>query len=142
MSPRERGAPRRRSATESLLSIVLVLEALLVFFLTLVVFALDALPPAAAFLGGGALFLVLIALGRAMRYEWAVWAGWLMQVVIILTGLLEPLMFGIGAIFVALWTYCFITGRRLDRKNAALFPDDTPDTPDTDTPTTDTKETP
>ncbi|GAB3138533.1 DUF4233 domain-containing protein [Marisediminicola antarctica] len=137
MSPRERRAPRRRSATESLLSIVLVLEALLVFFLTLVVFALDALPPAAAFIGGGVLFVALLALGRVMRYEWAVWVGWLMQLVIILTGLLEPLMFGIGAIFVALWTYCFITGRRLDKRNAALFPDDS-----TDTSTTDTKETP
>ena len=60
-----------------------------------------------------------------------------MQIVIILTGLLEPLMFGIGAIFVALWTYCFITGRRLDTRNAALFPDDPADTP-----TTDTKDTP
>lgn len=136
MSRREGRVPRRRSATESLLSIVLVLEALLVFFLTLVVFALDALPPAAAFAGGGALFAVLILLGRAMRYEWAVWAGWLMQVVIILTGLLEPLMFGIGAVFVALWTYCFITGRRLDKRNTALFPDDSDDT------ITDTKETP
>jgi len=138
VSPRERRAPRRRSATESLLSIVLVLEALLVFFLTLVVFALDALPPAAAFIGGGALFLILIALARVMRYEWAVWVGWLMQIVIILTGLLEPLMFGIGAIFVSLWTYCFIAGRRLDKRNAALFPDDTTDTPTT----TDTKENP
>ncbi|MCY7325219.1 MAG: DUF4233 domain-containing protein [Microbacteriaceae bacterium] len=137
MSPRERRSPRRRSATESLLSIVLVLEALLVFFLTLVVFALDALPPAAAFIGGGVLFLILIALGRVLRYSWAVWVGWLMQIVIILTGLLEPLMFGIGAIFVALWTYCFITGGRLDARNAALFPDDTADTP-----TTDTKDTP
>lgn len=137
MSRRERRAPRRRSATESLLSIVLVLEALLVFFLTLVVFALDALPPAAAFIGGGVLFLILLSLGRVMRFEWAVWVGWLMQIVIILTGLLEPLMFGIGAIFVALWTYCFITGRRLDTRNAALFPDDT-----TDNPTTGTKETP
>jgi len=136
VSARERRAPRRRSATESLLSIVLVLEALLVFFLTLVVFALDALPPAAAFIGGGVLFLALLALGRVMRYEWAVWVGWLMQIVIILTGLLEPLMFGIGGIFVALWTYCFVTGRRLDKRNAALFPDDT-----IDTSTTDTKET-
>jgi hypothetical protein len=139
VSPRERRAPRRRSATESLLSIVLVLEALLVFFLTLVVFALEALPPVTAFVGGGALFLILVALGRVMRYQWAVWVGWLMQIVIILTGLLEPLMFGIGAIFVALWTYCFITGRRLDKRNAALFPDDTPST---DTNTTDTKENP
>ena len=126
-----------KPAHNGTLSLALDFGPLLVFFLTLVVFALDALPPAAAFIGGGALFLILLALGRVMRFEWAVWVGWLMQIAIILTGLLEPLMFGLGAIFVALWTYCFITGRRLDARNAALFPDDT-----TDTPTTETKETP
>ena len=53
--------PRRpRSATESLLSIVLALEAILVFFVTLTAFGLKALEPVPAFVGGA----VLIVLGN------------------------------------------------------------------------------
>ena len=126
MSPRERRAPRprrERSATESLLSIVLVLEALLVFFLTLVVFGLDQLPPVPAFVGGGVLLLVIIALSGAMRHPSAVWIAWLVQVALILAGFLVPIMFAIGIGFAGLFTYCFVTGRRLDRKNSALRDD-------------------
>lgn len=124
-------APRRRSATESLLSIVLVLEALLVFFLALVVFALDILPPALAFGGGAALFAAMLVVGRLLRHPWGLWLGWALQAIIIAAGFLVPLMFGIGAGFAALWTYCFVTGKRLDRRNANLA-----------TETTETKETP
>jgi len=120
MSRKERSAPRRRSATESLLSIVLVLESLLVFFLTLVVFSLGILPAAPAFTGGAILFAVLVLVGRLTRHEWGVWLGWALQAVILATGILVPIMFLIGAGFVGLWTYCFITGKRLDRRNAQL----------------------
>ncbi|MBC7723730.1 MAG: DUF4233 domain-containing protein [Burkholderiaceae bacterium] len=116
-----RGPVRRKSAIESLLSIVLVLEALLVFFLVLVVFALKILPSGAAFGGGAVLFLLLIAVSRSLRHGWAVWAGWTLQVVLIATGFLEPFMFVIGIGFAGLWTYCFVTGRKLDRRNAPLL---------------------
>lgn len=109
---------RRRGAVESLLSIVLVLESLLVFFLALAVFALDILPPAVAFGAGAALFLALVATSRLVRHSWGVWIGWVLQVALIATGFLEPFMFLIGAGFAALWIYCFVTGTRLDRRNA------------------------
>ena len=109
---------RRRGAVESLLSIVLILEALLAFFLTLVVFALDTLPPAAAFGGGGVLLLALVATSRVVRHSWGVWIGWGLQVALVATGFLQPFMFVIGAGFAALWIYCFVTGTRLDRRNA------------------------
>jgi hypothetical protein len=112
--------PRRvRTASESLLSIVLALEAFLIFFATLVVFALGDLNAATALVGGAVLLLVLALTGRFVRYHWGVWLGWLLQLVILATGFLTPLMFFIGAMFVAMWVYCFITGRRLDRRNAA-----------------------
>ncbi|TXN31421.1 DUF4233 domain-containing protein [Lacisediminihabitans profunda] len=109
---------RARSATESLLSIVLLLEAVLVFFIALTAFGLRVLPAAAAFGGGAALLVALLVVGRLVRYRWGVWLGWLAQAVLLATGLLLPLMWFIGAVFAALWTYCAITGRRLDRRNA------------------------
>lgn len=110
--------PRRRSATEALLSIVLALEALLVFFVTLAVFGLDVLPPGPAFIGGAALLLVLIVAGRLVRYRAGLWLAWALQGVLVATGFLVPLMFFIGAGFVLLFAYCFVTGIRLDRRNA------------------------
>lgn len=110
---------RQRSLTESLLSIVLGLEAVLIFFVTLTVFSLKLLPAGVAF-GGGAVFVILMLLtGRMLRNDWAVWVGWAIQAALILLGFVHPALFVTGAIFVAIWTYCFVVGRRIDRRNSA-----------------------
>lgn len=115
--PRARSR-QARSATESLLSIVLLLEAILVFFVTLVIFGLRLLPASAAFGGGAVLFVVLLVVGRLVRFPFGVWFGWVMQAVLITVGVLVPLMYFIGVVFLAIWSYCFVVGRRLDRRNA------------------------
>ena len=119
-TPNNRAPRRPRSATESLLSIALLLEAVLVFFVTLTVFGLRALPAGVAFAAGAMLFLVLLIDSRLVRYPFGIWLGWLLQAVLIAAGVLVSLMYFIGAIFLAIWIYCFVTGRRLDRRNAQL----------------------
>ncbi|WP_354567349.1 DUF4233 domain-containing protein [Glaciihabitans sp. UYNi722] len=118
--PRMRAPRRQRSATESLLSIALLLEAILVFFVTITVFGLKVLPAGLAFGGGAVLVVILLLDGRLVRYPFGVWLGWVLQVVLIAVGLLVPLMYFVGALFLAIWIYCFVTGRRLDRRNAHL----------------------
>ncbi len=108
---------RERSASDSLLSIVLVLESLLVFFLTLVVYSLRVLDAVPTFVGGGILFLLYLLGSRLTRYDIGLWLGFVLQAVIIATGVLVPVMYVIGAGFAALYVYCYITGRRLDRRN-------------------------
>lgn len=105
---------RRRSVTESLLSIVLGLEAILVFFVMLTAFGLKALPPAAAFGGGAALIVALVLGASLLRFRWGVWLGWLLQAVLVATGTILPVMFVVAAVFVAIWIYCFVRGRQLD----------------------------
>ena len=111
---------RQRSVTEMLLSIVLALEAFLVFFVTLSVYGLDILEPAVAFGGGAALVVLLIIGGRLVRYP----AGWvfgsLLQLVILATGLLIPLMWAVGALFAGIWIFCYIRGRSIDHQKAAF----------------------
>ncbi|PJJ71963.1 uncharacterized protein DUF4233 [Diaminobutyricimonas aerilata] len=106
---------RRRTATESLLQVALVLEAVLVFFITITVFGLRLVDPAIAF-GGGAALVVLLALTAGLvRHPWAVWLGWVLQAVLVATGLLLPILYAVGLGFAGIWTYCFVRGRQLDR---------------------------
>ncbi|MCU1558275.1 MAG: hypothetical protein JWN09_2270 [Microbacteriaceae bacterium] len=126
--PRARTPRRQRSATESLLSIALLLEAVLVFFITITVFGLNVLPAGLAFGGGAVLFVVLLLDGRLVRYPAGVWLGWALQAVLVAAGLLVPLMYFVGAIFLAIWIYCFVAGRRLDRRNAQLRSETTTNT--------------
>jgi uncharacterized membrane protein len=111
---------RERSVTESLLSIVLVLEALLVFFVALTAFGLKAVDPMTAFIGGAVLVVALALTGRVLRFEWGVWMGWFMQAVILATGFVLPIMFAVGAVFLGLWIFCFVRGRQIDAQKAAF----------------------
>lgn len=117
MTQQQPAARRMRTATESLLSIVLGLEAALLFFVTVTAFGLKVVPAAVAFGGGGALFAIFLLAAWLMRFRWGVWLGWLLQVVLIAIGFLMPLMFFIGAGFAAIWVYCFVTARRLDARH-------------------------
>lgn len=108
---------RERTATESLLSIVLGLEAALMFFLTVTAFGLKALEPGWVLGGGFTLFVLFIAAAWLVRYRYGVWLGWALQAALIATGTVMALMYFIGAGFAALWVYCFIIARRLDRRN-------------------------
>ena len=120
---------RVRSASESLLSIALLLEAVLVFFVVMVAFGLRVLPTPLVFGGGAALVVLLLVAGRLAGGPVGVWIGWVLQFALIALGILLPLMYFIGAIFAAIWIYCFVTGRRLDRRKAAYLLDN-PSSPD------------
>ena len=118
------GAPRvrvrrTRSLTETLLQIVLVLEAIMLFFAALVVFGLDRLDPDwSALVYGGILMAVLALVAGLQRYSWGVWTGAVLQLVIIATGFVEPAMFFVGAGFAAMWVYCYVRGRQIDTQKA------------------------
>jgi hypothetical protein len=113
-SPRTR-VRRERGVTESLLSIVLVLEAAVLFFATLAIRGLTALP-AGVVIGGGAVFLVLlVAVSLLQRYLWGVVLGGVLQVVYIALGFLHPFMFVIGAVFAGMWVWCLVRARRIEK---------------------------
>ena len=117
-APRQR---RVRSTTESLLSIVLGLEAVLMFFVTLTAFGLKSVPAVTAFAGGGALLVALLLASGLQRFRWGVWLGWVLQAVLVATGILLPIMFVIAAGFVAIWVYCFVKGRQIDHQRSQLL---------------------
>jgi hypothetical protein len=118
--PRPRKPRRERSLTESLLSIMLVLEACVLFFVILNVAGAGLLPVGLAW-GGGLGFIVVMALvSRVLQYRWGIVVACVLQVGIALTGILVVLMYVVAALFIGLWIFCLWKGITVDRRNRAL----------------------
>ncbi|MGZ8804402.1 MAG: DUF4233 domain-containing protein, partial [Microbacterium sp.] len=121
------GAPqprRPRGAAESLGSVVLAFESVIVFLGGLVIYGLRALPdPIPAWWGivGGAVLAILMVLTtRVLRYRWGIVLGWVLQFVVALGGFLVPALFLVALIFGGMWAYATIKGASLDARNARL----------------------
>ncbi|TDN92776.1 DUF4233 domain-containing protein [Microbacterium sp. BK668] len=121
-------APRRgrrpRGAAESLGSIVLVFESLIVFLGGLAVFGLQALPPTIpawwGIAGGAALAALMLVTAGVLRYRWGIVLGWALQAVLLLAAFVLPALALIALIFGGMWAYATIKGASLDRRNARL----------------------
>ena len=111
---------KRRSIKVMFASTVLLLEAFVVFFGTLVAFGLhkDRFPQPVILSVGIALALVLVLCCALVRKPAGIALGWILQLLIIATGFVEPMMFVIGVLFALSWWYGVRTGIRLDRENA------------------------
>ena len=120
-APRQR---RARGAQESLASIVLGSESIVVFLGGLVVYGLHALPePIAQWWGvvaGAVLALLMLLTAGVVRYRWGIWLGWALQVVVALGAFLVPALGLVALVFGAMYGYATIKGGALDRRNAQL----------------------
>jgi uncharacterized Tic20 family protein len=115
------GMPKKRRSIKIMFaSTVLLLEAFVVFFGTLVIFGLrrDEISPALILGGGVVLSLLLVLTCAVLTRPWGIAVGWVLQLAIIAAGFLEPTMFLVGTAFALTWLYGIRTGRRLDRENA------------------------
>jgi hypothetical protein len=65
--------------------------------------------------GGGLALCALLLSGMVgrPRTAWALWAGTILQVVVVVAGVVVPAMYALGAIFAALW----VTGIWLARRH-------------------------
>ncbi|MEV7647536.1 DUF4233 domain-containing protein [Arthrobacter sp. NPDC089319] len=111
---------KRRSIKTMFASTVLLLEAFVAFFATLVVFGLyrDEVSPALILSLGIGLSIVLVLCCALLRRPAGYAIGWGLQVLLIATGIVEPVMFVVGLLFALSWWYAVRTGGRLDRENA------------------------
>lgn len=102
-----------------LAALVLVLEAMVVFFAILVAKDLSDLSTGSLTLLGGGLALVCLLLSGLLRYPWAYAVGSLLQVVLILCGLVVPVMWFVGALFAVMWFGFLYLSAYVDRLNHA-----------------------
>jgi len=121
---------RRRSARRTFAATVLVLEAFVVFFATLVAFGLRVAPTGVVWAVGGTLAVVLVALSGMLRRPGAYLAGSVVQGLILAGGLVllaaparaasfaAATAIFVGILFIALWVVALRLGGRIDREKA------------------------
>ena len=53
-----------------------------------------------------------------LRFRWAYWLGWAVQVAAIVVGFAVPTMFFLGAVFLALWATAYVLGHKIEVQRA------------------------
>jgi len=109
---------RKRPAKPQFTQTILVLEAVLVFFATLVAYGLRLAPSSSVWLVGGGLSVLLILLSGFVSRPGGYVAGSVAQVLVLAAGFWVPTMFVVGGIFVILWWVALRLGGRIDRERA------------------------
>jgi hypothetical protein len=109
---------RKRPAKPQFTQTILVLEAVLVFFATLVAYGLRVTDVGTIWLVGGFLTLLLIVLSGFVSRPGGYVAGSVAQALVLAGGFAVPMMFVVGAVFVVLWVVALRLGGRIDRERA------------------------
>ena len=97
-----------------LLAAVLICEAIVIALAIPVAISVAHADTARVGTVGGALAVLSVLLAGALRYQWAVVAGGVLQVLVIATGFVVPTMFFLGVVFSALWITSIWLGRKVE----------------------------
>lgn len=115
---------RQRGAQESLAQVVLGFETIVVFLAWLVIYGLKSTPdgvePWWAIVVGSVFAVVMVAASGVVRWRWGIALGWVLQVLLAASAILEPAILLVAFIFGGMWAYATIKGASLDRRNARL----------------------
>jgi hypothetical protein len=132
-APRER---RPRGAAESLATIVLAFESIVVFLGGLAIYGLKALPDSVGqwwgIVAGAVVAVLMILTTRVVRYPWGIALGWALQVVVALGAILVPSLGLVALIFGGMYGYATIKGASLDKRRAQSLAESGGETPSTD----------
>ncbi|RYE77572.1 MAG: DUF4233 domain-containing protein [Myxococcales bacterium] len=69
-------------------------------------------------IGLGLCVACILAAGM-LRFEWAYWLGWAIQIASVALGFLITAMFALGAVFLVLWATAYFMGAKIEREVAA-----------------------
>lgn len=111
---------RKRPATVLFAETMLLLEAFVALFATLVAYGLRVAPAGAVWGVGLGLAALLAVLAGLQRHAWGRVAGSIAQVPLLALGFWVPMAWIVGGIFVVLWIAMLRLGTRIDRERAAF----------------------
>ena len=114
-------ANTERSPRRGMCAAVLSLEAIALGLTTPVMITIADVDTTTALTVGLGLAVVCLLLAGMLSAEWAYVAGYVVQAAAIGLGFVVPVMFGLGAIFAALWAGADLLGRKIERERAAAW---------------------
>ncbi len=114
-------ANTERSPRRGMCAAVLSLEAIALGLTTPVMITIADVDTGTALVVGLGLAVVCLLLAGMLRAGWAYVAGYVVQAAAIGLGFVVPAMFGLGAIFAALWAGADLLGRKIERERAAAW---------------------
>jgi hypothetical protein len=98
--------------------IVLLGEALVVGFATLVAKDLAGVPRSTALLAGGLLALLCLVTAGLLRWRIGYSLGWAVQALLLASAVWVPVMLFLGLVFGALWVTGLVQGQKADELTA------------------------
>lgn len=107
-----------RSAQRQLSATMLGLQAVVLGLTAPVMISVAGVPVGAALAVGLGLAVACVVVAGLLRRTWAYSLGWLIQVASILLGVVVPMMFVLGAVFLLLWAGAYFVGAKIDRERA------------------------
>ena len=114
-------ANTERSPRRGMCAAVLSLESITLGLTTPVMITIADVSTGTALAVGLGLAVVCLLLAGMLRAEWAYLAGYAVHAAAIALGFVVPVMFGLGAIFAALWAGADLLGRKIERERAAAW---------------------
>jgi hypothetical protein len=97
---------------------ILLLEAIAFGLCTPVLTSVKDVSTATGLWIGLGLTVVCLVVAGLLRFTWAYWLGWAVQVAAFAVGFVVPTMFFVGAIFLALWATAWFLGRKIEVERA------------------------
>jgi hypothetical protein len=107
----------------ALASIVLGFELIVVVLIGLAIFGLSLLSPRelGLWIAGGLALACVAALGMMRVGKVGIVLGWIVHALMLATAIILPTALVVGVLFTALWIYCMVKGRKIDRDRAQFF---------------------
>lgn len=108
-----------RSPRRLMCGSVLAFQCIVVGLVTPVLIAVEDISTPLALVIGLGLAVACLLVAGLLRYEWAYYAGFAVQVATLAVGFLVPVMFILGLGFGALWTTAYVLGNRIEATQAS-----------------------
>jgi hypothetical protein len=97
---------------------ILLLEAIAFGLCTPVLTSVQDVSTATGLWIGLGLTVACLLVAGLLRFAWAYWLGWAVQVAAVAVGFVVATMFFVGAIFLALWATAWFLGRKIEVERA------------------------
>lgn len=103
----------------TLCRVVLAFEAIVIGLAIPVAINVEGMAPTTAVGIWGGMALAALVLAGLQRFTWGYYAGWVLQVLFLLSSFLISMMIVAAVVFVSLWVVAVVMGSRVEQAQAA-----------------------